>query len=336
MMESKKKSIIVNSIRPKRVKRPIRSEYYDDYEDEENEQNNIFNSDDRDDDQNEDHFSIVRPRKIRAITNHQNKELDLPGGVVKSTRKYDSRCIGSGGLGEAPREVVRKIRQYLDVLLNSVVLEARFMALSSYDNSSLAIPGVVSAILEYNNISFKTIKYCLTKLDLFEPVWYTYSIEKNELILFINEAMYSEYCSRNSKDAIIFTSGIIPIEIFNPYETNPNLDSINLAMIHCAIVSDHVAQHIINDIYCKDKILCADIHDRFTEVGTTLHSMFYLEKTCSKIPKREYSNYLTIGTSTTPMLRSTQRILDSIIATPATSSSNFDPLFSAPSASFSR
>lgn len=292
-MNSKKRNLIFESVRPKKRK-PI-----DDYESDES-------------------SGDIMPEKSSA--------LELPGGTAKSLNPYESNCKGSG-VGEAPRELVYNIRKYLDILLSSAVLEAKYLTSSEVNkpNSIYAIPGIVSSILEYNNIAFKTIKYCITRSELFEPVWYTYSVRKNELILYINESMYEEFCSKNSRDPVIFTSGIVPVEVFNPYETNPDTNNmLEASIIHCAIASDHVAQHIISDLYGSNPASCADIHDKFGEVGTTLHSMFYLEKSCSKIPKHEYSNYLTIaGHSQTPMLRSTRRLIDNLVSDNIPYSDNF-------------
>ncbi|ATY70216.1 GrBNV gp13-like protein [Tomelloso virus] len=256
-------------------------------------------------------------RKNKLNIDIMPKSIQLPGGYASNVVPFNLSCGGSQ-IGEAPRETVRNIRNYMDILLNSALIEAKYLTSSesSQANSMLAIPGIVSAILDYNNISFKTIKYCITRVELFEPVWYTYNVARNELILYLNEPMYEEFCSKNSRDPVIFTSGIIPLEIFNPYENNPYIDTnIQPAIIHCAIASDHVAQHIIFDLNCPKMPACADIHDRFTEFGTTLHSMFHLERSFTKMPKREYNNYLTLGSSPTrtPLMRSTQRIIDSIL-----------------------
>lgn len=302
-MDSNKRKLILKSLQPKKYIKTT----------------NINNYDTDEDDNNEEVVNDAIENASTQSRSGSDTSLVLPGGSAISQEPYNSRCIGSG-VGEAPREVVKNIRKYMDILLNSALLEAKYLTSSEMNqaNSMLAIPGVVSAILEYNNISFKTIKYCTTRIDLFESVWYTYNITKNELILYINEQMYTEFCSKNSNDPVIFTSGIIPIEIFNPYESNPNIDSVSLPIIHCAIVSDHVAQHIISDLYCPDKVSCADIHDKFCDYGTTLHSMFHLEQTFVKMPTREYSNYLTLSTSSAPLMRSTQRLIDSIIP-PSTS-----------------
>nr|WAQ80012.1 GrBNV_gp13-like protein [Oryctes rhinoceros nudivirus] len=312
MMNAKKRQTILDSISPPtKRKRDNKVDSEDDDDDDSQAEDANGDTDTADDDDADvDVIKFTSKRKSKAV------DLKLPGGVAKTVASYSDKCMGSG-IGEAPREIVQNVRRYMDVLINSVVLEAKFITSLEMEqsNSLLAIPGVVSSILEYNNISFKTIKYCVTKVDIFEPVWYTYSITKSELILYINEAMYEEFCSKNNNDPVIFTSGVIPIEIYNPYEVDPGLNIMQAPIIHCAIASDHVAQHIIYDIYCTNKVPCADIHEKFGDVGTTLHSMFHLERTCTKMPKREYSNYLTLGgtSSSTPLLKSTQRIIESII-----------------------
>lgn len=246
--------------------------------------------------------------------------IDLPGGSAKVS---SYKTLGSS-IGEVPKYVSQYIRDYFDILINAVMLEARFLISTELQhvNSILAIPGTVYEILKYNNICFKTVKWCTTKVDLHEPVWYTFNIQKSELILYINEGMYEDFCSKNNSDPVIFTSGLIPIEMYNPYEVNPNFEPIQLSMVHCAIASDHVAQHIIYDVmYSEKKIASADIHYHFADYGTTLHSIFRIQKTCSKIPKREYSSFINLGDLSapssskylSPMLRSTRQIIDSII-----------------------
>lgn len=311
-MNSKKQKAIFDAIQPKQKKR---KHFYEDDSDD------IDDNEDSDELSDEIYNSNLKSRKSNRLD--KSPLLNLPGGLAKSKNPYDYKCVGSG-VGEANREIVYNIRKYMDILLNSAVLEAKYLTSSEMgqSNSLLAIPGIVSAILEYNNISFRTIKYCVTRIDLYEPVWYTYNITKNELILYINEGMYEEFCSKNNNDPVIFTSGLVPIEIFNPYENNPSVDILQPSIIHCAIASDHVAQHIIYDLYCPNKVPCADIHDKFCDVGTTLHSMFYLERTCTRMPKREYSNYLTLGGTSMPLLGATQRIIDSIIPPQPESSSN--------------
>lgn len=320
-MNFNKRKDIFESIRPKNSKKKKHS--ITDTDDDIDSENDSDDSDNFDSSSND----LTNNSKIQTkAKSKQESNLKLPGGIAKSVNKYEFKCLGSG-VGEAPRAVVNHIRNYLDILINSAVLEAKYITSSEVDraNSLLAIPGIVSAILEYNNISFKTIKYCVTRVDLFEPVWYTYNIAKNELILYINESMYEEFCSKNNNDPVIFTSGIIPIEIFNPYETNPEVEILqsNKQIIHCAIASDHVAQHIINDLYGGNKASCSDIHHKFNEIGTTLHSMFHIERTCTKMPKKEYSNYLTLGGHSTSSPMSTQRIMDNILQQQYSSSSNF-------------
>lgn len=322
MMNAKKRQTILNSISPPKKRKRDKNVDSEDDDDNDDYDSDVMQADDASNDEDadtgNDDETDDNNLTIKFTSKHKSKavNLKLPGGVAKTVASYSDKCMGSG-VGEAPREVVQNVRRYMDVLINSVVLEAKFITSLEMEqsNSLLAIPGVVSSILEYNNISFKTIKYCITKVDIFEPVWYTYSITKSELILYINESMYEEFCSKNNNDPVIFTSGVIPIEIYNPYEVDPGLNIMQAPIIHCAIASDHVAQHIIYDIYCMNKVPCADIHEKFCDVGTTLHSMFHLERTCTKMPKREYSNYLTLGStaSSMPLLNSTQRIIESII-----------------------
>ncbi|AQN78563.1 ACH96133.1 GrBNV gp13-like protein [Kallithea virus] len=222
---------------------------------------------------------------------------DYSGGVIKlpggSGIPSAIKNLGSG-IGEIPKESVKLIRDYMDMLFSSVAIEANYLLQMNQQESILAIPGIVNAILEYNNLSFTNIKYCKTKIELIEPVWYTFNIAKSELILYFNEAFYDQFCMKNNDKPVLFTSGIIPIELLNPYETNPLFQTIDSAMIHSAILADHVAQHIILDIYRPDRSQCASIHDKFSCIGTTLHSIFFIEQNSLPMPKREYNNYMTM------------------------------------------
>lgn len=247
---------------------------------------------------------VVENRNSRVgdcISKHKTVSsllISLPGATA---RRQESNKINGTPQGETPSNVVRNIRSYLDILFASVLLEAQYVLqncetggtinrvnmstnennFSQINKSSIAaVPGVVSAILAYNNIEFKTIALAKTTIDIFEPIWYTYNVRQSRLTLFINEFMYDEFCIKNGDSRVLFTNGIVPIEQYNPYESNKHVPSINLAIVHCAILCDHVAQHILDDLLVpRDDVTarCVDLHDSFGKHGTTLHSMFHLE-----------------------------------------------------------
>lgn len=261
---------------------------------------------------------------IESDKKNQNKKIiELPGGrATISTNSYSqSLSRNQNCTGEASQHVVQYIRNYIDMLFSSVALEAMHLTQSNQRESILAIPGIVSSILEYNNIMFNSVKFCKTKVDIPEPVWYMYSVSKNELILFFDEVFYDDFCMKVGDRPVTFTNGIIPIELMNPYETDPNFQTIDSAMIHCAIIADHVAQHIIIDLMGTNKILSADIHDRFTSCGTTLHSIFFIEQNSIPMPKQEYNNYMTMlnlptisnATQQNQIMRSTQGLINNFL-----------------------
>ncbi|AYP97916.1 GrBNV gp13-like protein-like protein [Mauternbach virus] len=252
-----------------------------------------------------------------AIGNELPSVIKLPGG---SAMPMAIKNV-STNMGEVPIEYVKYIRDYMDILFSSVAFEANSLIQMDKMESILAVPGIVNAILEYNNISFINIKYCKTTIDLFEPIWYSYNIAKSELILYFNDALYDRFCMESDDKPVLFTSGVIPIDLLNPYENDPNHDTIDSAMIHAAIAADHVAQHIISDIYQPNKPQCASIHDKFTDYGTTLTSIFFIEQNSISMPKREYNNYMTMTMNYPTMmnnnnygsLNSTQNLLNTFL-----------------------
>lgn len=216
-------------------------------------------------------------------------ELDLPG----ATARRAPIAVGKPQkVGELSEEMTLKIRRYLDMLLGSVLIEARRLVGNGHSMTMYAIPNVVCDILEYNNLRFATVKFALTKHQLFEPI--DYVIDQSTLTLVVNESMYNEYCLTNNSGTVIFPSGLIPIDRYNPPETDPSLGEINYPVIRCAIACDHVAQHILYDVYGRnqDRPATAGIHEYWTDVdATTLHSMFRITRVCTEEPV--YSSHYT-------------------------------------------
>lgn len=273
-------------------------------------------------------------RKRRITTERSNSTdnkrrrrdtINLPGGSGTLVPLENVINLTSSGMGEVPREVTHYIRDYIDILFSSVTLEATQIMMSNKRESIRAIPGVVRAILEYNNISFSTITMSISKQILPEPIWYYYNVLKSTLNLFVCEQFYDDFCMRNSSNPVVFTSGMIPIESLNPFETNPTMPGVDLAMMHCAIACDHVAQHIISDLMIPNKSNGSGIHEKFTDDGTTLHSMFKLEHNGTPMSKNEYCNYMTImNTPSSQQSPRTKNSYNNILNTLLTTASSND------------
>lgn len=311
---------------------------YEDDDDDDNEEDDVDEDQDDDDDAKDYYYKAIdesknqKIPKLKMIDNgdgssknqksRQSKNeltvksagisyLSLPGGSAKAPQTISknnelqfrntlgSRCHGNR-VGETPRKILVDIRNYLDVLFGSVMHEAELLLITNNKNPCAAIPAVVVSILEYNHIRFKTVKFKITKLDLLEPVWYLYEVQLNELIIFINVAMYDEFCRKNSEVPVVFSSGSMPISILNPFDVPQGFrKNVDLAMRHCAIAADHVATHIINDIYNrKNCIGSSDFHAGFGDMGTTLHSIFQISQHCTPKPRNEFtSDYMSLFSS---------------------------------------
>lgn len=258
-----------------------------------------YEEDDTEDDE-DDIIEVHNDKNFGKKKRKNNESIELPGGIAirdllannKNNKKFKSQIC------EVPNDIAKWIRLYLNHLFGAMWLQVQSLALQNKLSSVYAIPGIVCAILEYNNLFFRTIKYTIVKRQLIEPIWYSYSISKNELKLYIDEYLYDEYCIKNGDKPVLFTSGVVPLQIFNLYKPEFNQE-INLPMIHCALACDHVSQHIISDIMNPNKIACADIHENFTNIGTTLHSMFVIERIFTTVPKKEYHYSYVSGNKST-------------------------------------
>lgn len=167
------------------------------------------------------------------------------------------------------------IRTYLDVLLSSVLIEKINLAARNKHQSELAIPNVVDNILRYNNIAFSTVRMSTTNIALPEPLWYEIDVLNNRLQLYIYQPMYDSFCMTLSDHPVILSSGIVPLDRYDPPEHCPIANStVDSATINCAVVCDHLAQHVISEVLGPRKAEGASIHDRYNERGCTLHSMF--------------------------------------------------------------
>ena len=256
---------------------------------------------------------LVRKKKSKNKEHNNNNnnniqattQIALPGGRANINDNYEQRSklkqfdnfqlpISSkkpSSIGQIPDEISYHLRHYLDILFSSVILESRKLILNQEKNSIFAIPAVVNNILTYNNISFKTVKYMITKIFLPEPVWYYFDVQANELILFLYEPLYNNLCMKSNILPVTLSSGNLVLEKFNNnyYDDDADNDAddaengdffrnrqsdIDRAILNCAIVADHVAQHIISDIFDPNKkFKSSNLHSNYNKVGTTLHSM---------------------------------------------------------------
>lgn len=252
---------------------------------------------DDDDDYDNDNDDDKKDDVVVDDDDNCNANIKLPGGSASTIPQAcdndaAAAALKTNGVGEIPRNITRGIRDYMDILFSSVMFEALNVR---HDKPINVIPGIVNAILEYNNISFKKLTLTKTSQTLHEPIWYVYNIAHSTLNLMINEQMFDMFCMKISDKPVTFSGGVIPIELYNPYAQHTDLPEINRAMINYAIACDHVSQHIIVDILAPKQSYCLGIHDRYTCVGTTLHSIFAITQNVRQPPKCDLnpSNYFT-------------------------------------------
>lgn len=248
---------------------------------------------DEEEDDTDDAAADRRKRKRRRGKTSRRPGRSLPGAVSKS--KPERRTEPVGSLHEVPRVVAEKIRNYLDVLMSATVLEANRMRQLNQLKAVYAIPGVVAAILEYNNLLFGQIDLVLVKQGsaaakhMYEPIQFTYSPNNDHdsnLTLYVCVPMYESYCNRVTTAPVIYPNGSIPLELFNLPVDSPESRPLTLSLVRCAVACDHVAQHILSEVLGERKADAADdIHYRWNEVGTTLHSIFRIVRTSRPPPK---------------------------------------------------
>lgn len=236
-------------------------------------------------------LSLILPPPLPSTSGTSGSELQkLPGGYVIRSH-----------VTNAPISVVEHVRNYLDIVFGTIVL-----ASNMHKSICNIVPYVVSNILRYNNIVFKTIKMYQSTIEIFEPLWYSYKIDCSELSIFYYERSIDQFCEQMLSVPIIFTSGTMNIEKFNPYKSMYN-EPIDTAMYKCAILSDHLAQHIITDIMRtlnNDHVPDVEgIHYGFTKYGTTLHSMFDICEYKSKCANTNSTHIFDFIQSPSPRFR---------------------------------
>lgn len=251
---------------------------------------------------------VVRHRSsvAKATSSSLSSSSQLPkvrgGRVTSFAERATLAADGSlqrGGCNNAdegfvPPWVAFHVRAYLDVLFGAVTLEKIRLVKLRNRRSEFAVPNVVDSILRYNNIAFAAVEMCwVNGTQLVEPIWYDIDAFNNRLQLYISQSMYDAFCARQSDDPVNMASGVVPIENYDPYATSPEASGpLDKATVNCAIACDHVAQHIIVEVLRPGRASPgADIHDRFTEVGCTLHSMLDV----TAVTAREAGRCLGLG-----------------------------------------
>lgn len=216
----------------------------------------------------------TKRRKLENFNDDRVGSITLPGG--RATIDHN-KIIKTGGrnIGALPKNLTYYIRQYLDILFGAVETERVRLLQQNCYQSDIALPNVIASILQYNNITFKSITLTNTKIPLPEPLWYDIDLVNNHLSLFLYQPLYDTFCTSTTRLPVIISSGIIKLEDYNPVVSHPLArEQLDMATYNCAIMADHTAQHIISDLFLADKkVPGADIHDHYNDVGTTLHSM---------------------------------------------------------------
>lgn len=227
-----------------------------------------------------------------------------------------------------PPNVVYFLRQYLNMLFGSLLYEIMYgddhltamlppVGVYDEDGPLRAIPNVVGEILEYNNVYFERIDMIKSQ-DLYipEPLWYTVNLRDNSLRLHLNHTLYKRYCSRAPIDRpVTIIPCRIPLDELDPSRPTEELPPIDRAVVFCAVLCDHAAQHILSHIHeltknrngriskeiSSEDDLLLHAHYADTGRGSTLHSMFNITAIAGQPikPKNNIVN-VTLLNSTMP------------------------------------
>lgn len=251
-------------------------------------------------------------QKIESI----RKSLELPGGsaVVKfdpktaneQTERETAAVIRAKILkrGEAVDEIVKGVREYLDMLFSTTVMAG---IKASSDRPEEVIPVIVTNILAFNNIEFATVDlYRVSPGYLNEPIWYSINIAARNLTLYFDRSLFDDFAIKFGDFPVTFSDGFIAVERYNPFAQHPTIDAIRPADINYAIVCDHVCQHILSELMQPDyraSVMHEGIHYNYRRCGTTLHSMFDVEQLRRMTPNCQFnviSNDANISMPRTP------------------------------------
>lgn len=229
--------------------------------------NNDTNDDD-DDEEDDIATRLFRRKKLKM-----KKKLDLPGGVAHCSKglSSSSRYYNNSSNDDLPRSIAYAIHDYMDQVFGSIMW---FRSESFTD----MIPICVNAILSYNKIYFSGISITESpySVEMFEPIWYYIDIKKKVLRLFYSRSMINEFASNKTDVPVYYTTGRLALDKFDPPYVHENVADcdIGTAAINCAVLCDHVSQHIITEILCPLP-KTVSIHDPlWNKTGCTLHSIF--------------------------------------------------------------
>lgn len=200
--------------------------------------------------------------------NPSERRVKLRGGNATVTNA-EKQC-------KVETMIMKRIRGYLDMALSTAMV-ATLDDASSFNHSLVnIIPCIVDAMLKYNNIHFQSVIMKETKSFMLDKIlWYDIDLKKGALTLAINNDEALSFLESGIQRPVFYTNGQINVSQFNPFENHDVqqiLDKNNnkLLILRCIVLCDHVAQHIILEMNNVDQF---EIHDRFNEIGMTLHSM---------------------------------------------------------------
>lgn len=216
----------------------------------------------------------------------RKKLIDLPGAVA----------IVNNGPGAAnscfitvPEQVTKKIRRYTDLLYGTIAYEQLSRLRNDTANSThilTLVPNTVRAILDYNNIRFAGILLKLTTVEIPEILWYDIDYPNKVLYLYASKTMFENFCTLNNNYDVMMETGFVPLEAYNPF-SSPKEVKITPALVKCAVMCDHLAQHVIDDIYRNScsmderSVISGNgctLHYNWTRHGITLHSIFSITR----------------------------------------------------------
>lgn len=178
-------------------------------------------------------------------------------------------------------EVRDNLQFYANYILSSVLQSLSFR--SSRISTIPAIPSTVQCILKYNNIHLCQVKMYTTYRLLPEPIVGWITDDKQNAELYINEEQFNEYCVRVSLGYVTWSPAIDFSSVVSDIK-------VPLSVIKCAVLCDHVAQHLIYEYY-NNLSLDADPHTFYNREGTTFSSMLKISKLITPTENKSNTKY---------------------------------------------